>query len=473
MNENNYCVYMHTNKVNGKKYIGITRQNPKIRWANGQGYKTQPFYRAIEKYGWDSFKHDILYKELDYKSACEYEINLIKKYNTTDSKYGYNVSDGGEDVIRYYNNLVHMNKTVYQYSFFGYYIQKFDSIIEAVKYLNIENIHASTNISSCARKNGKSKSAYGFIWSYEYLGEKINEYNLKDAYGEVNRIKVYQYGLDGKYIKMFESINSVANTFNVKQQSISAAIDLPHRKSCGFQWRTYLKEEGIEPYTKNPDRGNKLKKKIVRISKYDLSVTIYDGIVDAKIEMNLQDTSVISDVLNKNRPSAYGYFWFYYSEYESGEWQNQIDYTRMQRPIYVYDKQYNEFIYDSLKELCDRSKEDFNIIFSKSCICEVCNGNSSNHKGFIFSYDKLSYDEIVNKFLPKEKNVGRKKTFVYTLNHMYCGSYNSLKELCDNSLQDFGIKFNMGNVSNVCSGKTKQYKGYIFSYVPLFSENQN
>ena len=189
--------------------------------------------------------------------------------------------------------------------------------------------------------------------------------------------------------------------------------------------------------------------------------------------MNLQDTSVISDVLNKNRPSAYGYFWFYYSEYESGEWQNQIDYTRMQRPIYVYDKQYNEFIYDSLKELCDRSKEDFNIIFSKSCICEVCNGNSSNHKGFIFSYDKLSYDEIVNKFLPKEKNVGRKKTFVYTLNHMYCGSYNSLKELCDNSLQDFGIKFNIGNVSNVCSGKTKQYKGYIFSYVPLFSENQN
>ena len=80
MNENNYCVYMHTNKVNGKKYIGITRQNPKTRWANGKGYKTQPFYRAIEKYGWDSFKHDILYKELDYKSACEYEINLIKKY---------------------------------------------------------------------------------------------------------------------------------------------------------------------------------------------------------------------------------------------------------------------------------------------------------------------------------------------------------------------------------------------------------
>ena len=270
---------------------------------------------------------------MDYKSAYEYEINLIKKYNTTDSKYGYNVSDGGEDVIRYYNNLVHMNKTVYQYSFFGYYIQKFDIIIEAVKYLNIENIHASTNISSCARKNGKSKSAYGFIWSYEYLGEKINEYNLKDAYGEVNRIKVYKYGLDGKYIKMFESLNSVANTFNVKQQSISAAIDLPHRKSCGFQWRTYLKEEGIEPYTKNPDRGNKLKKKIVRISKYDLSVTIYDGIVDAKIEINLQDTSGISDVLTKNRPSAYGYFWFYYSAYESGEWQNQIDYTRMQRPI--------------------------------------------------------------------------------------------------------------------------------------------
>ena len=35
-----YCVYIHTNKINGKKYVGQTSRNPKYRWGkNGIGYK--------------------------------------------------------------------------------------------------------------------------------------------------------------------------------------------------------------------------------------------------------------------------------------------------------------------------------------------------------------------------------------------------------------------------------------------------
>lgn len=47
----NYCVYLHTSPTN-KYYVGITKQNPLKRWANGRGYcKNKHFYNAILKYG--------------------------------------------------------------------------------------------------------------------------------------------------------------------------------------------------------------------------------------------------------------------------------------------------------------------------------------------------------------------------------------------------------------------------------------
>ena len=55
--ENNYSVYVHT-APSGKMYVGITKQKPEYRWGrNGIKYKTQVFYRAIEKYGWDNIDH--------------------------------------------------------------------------------------------------------------------------------------------------------------------------------------------------------------------------------------------------------------------------------------------------------------------------------------------------------------------------------------------------------------------------------
>lgn len=92
----NYTVYMHVTP-NNKKYIGITCKSTAHRWANGNGYKKNVlFYRAITKYGWDNIQHIIIAKDLSKEEACSLEVELIKKYNTTDPTYGYNVSTGGE-----------------------------------------------------------------------------------------------------------------------------------------------------------------------------------------------------------------------------------------------------------------------------------------------------------------------------------------------------------------------------------------
>jgi group I intron endonuclease len=100
-----YYVYVHTNKLNGKKYIGITSQNPKRRWrSNGQGYIGQAFYNAVQKYGWDNFTHDIIAEKLVESDAKTLEQQLIAEFKTTNSKYGYNVTAGGESNLKYLSN---------------------------------------------------------------------------------------------------------------------------------------------------------------------------------------------------------------------------------------------------------------------------------------------------------------------------------------------------------------------------------
>ena len=90
-----YIVYKHTSPL-GKVYIGITKQKPQERWQNGLGYRTQEyFYRAIQKYGWSNFKHEIVYQTESYTDANNKEIELIAQYKSNEKNYGYNVESGG------------------------------------------------------------------------------------------------------------------------------------------------------------------------------------------------------------------------------------------------------------------------------------------------------------------------------------------------------------------------------------------
>lgn len=90
-----YVIYKHISP-SGKIYIGQTCVNPKQRWNGGIGYKhSKHFYNAILKYGWDNISHEIICEGLNKKEADWLEIYLIAYYNSSDNKYGYNISKGG------------------------------------------------------------------------------------------------------------------------------------------------------------------------------------------------------------------------------------------------------------------------------------------------------------------------------------------------------------------------------------------
>ena len=94
----NFKVYKHTTP-SGKSYIGITCQSCEQRWRHGNGYKMQPlFYRAIQKYGWDNMKHEVLFEGLTKEQAGQKEMELITLYKTNNPEFGYNIDNGGNAV---------------------------------------------------------------------------------------------------------------------------------------------------------------------------------------------------------------------------------------------------------------------------------------------------------------------------------------------------------------------------------------
>ena len=90
-----YFVYRHV-APNGKMYVGITSQpEPSIRWGVGGRFyqRNLHFWNAIQKFGWDNFKHIIVAHGLSVDTACHLEKYLINKYDSMNN--GYNQTSGG------------------------------------------------------------------------------------------------------------------------------------------------------------------------------------------------------------------------------------------------------------------------------------------------------------------------------------------------------------------------------------------
>lgn len=93
-----YVVYIHQNKINGKRYVGITN-NTSRRWCKkGERYENCPrFAAAIRKYGWDNFYHVVIVRGLTLEEANVLERFYIREYRTNDKAFGYNMTCGGQN----------------------------------------------------------------------------------------------------------------------------------------------------------------------------------------------------------------------------------------------------------------------------------------------------------------------------------------------------------------------------------------
>lgn len=208
-----YFVYKHTSP-NNKVYIGITSQNPIDRWENGRGYKKQPlFFNAILKYGWNNFKHEILFSGLTQEQAEQKEVELINVYKSNLRKYGYNIANGGNSVGK------HSEETKQKIS---------QSHI---------GIHAG-NKNPCYGRTGKNHPMYGRTGNKNPMygkirrGEKCFE-KLKEKLS----VPVNQFTKDGQFIKTYNSTMDVERELGIWHNTVSKCCKGKVKSAGGFVWK--------------------------------------------------------------------------------------------------------------------------------------------------------------------------------------------------------------------------------------------
>ena len=162
-------LYIHINKINNKKYVGITNNSDAtMRWGeNGTGYFGSVFYnKGISQFGWDNFEHIILNDEINEDTAQQLESRLIKELNLLDEEQGYNEHSGAK--IRPDSNLDMLSKVLIDKINAKY--SNIDKEILQIEYRHTTN-HYSINYLYTLYSEGKINTALdcqrGYMWTEE------------------------------------------------------------------------------------------------------------------------------------------------------------------------------------------------------------------------------------------------------------------------------------------------------------------
>ena len=110
-----YVIYLITNLINNKKYIGQTQQGrEEKRWQEHFVYTVNDnklLHNAIRKYGSENFEVKTIETDIPEELIDERERYYIKYYNTFYlNKQGYNMTEGGQGIHGY----IHTEETKQQ-----------------------------------------------------------------------------------------------------------------------------------------------------------------------------------------------------------------------------------------------------------------------------------------------------------------------------------------------------------------------
>jgi len=228
-------VYMYTNLLNKKVYIGQTvrtiakRRSDHlmvIRYSYKKG-QNMPFILAVKKYGFENFKEDILFSAFDKESLDWAESYFMNQFNSLDKKFGYNLKSAG-------SSGKHSPET-----------------IEKIRQANFSEKRKSIYKSDTFRQKCKLNAKFLFTKeskekaAFSKRGKKPTEDQLRCLSigwrrgllpSERYKRKIIAIK-DGVDFIGFRSIKDAGDFFNIAASSIGATLKGKNHSSAGLKWR--------------------------------------------------------------------------------------------------------------------------------------------------------------------------------------------------------------------------------------------
>lgn len=347
MDEQEYYgfVYITTNLINGKKYIGQKKYDSKYKNYLGSGVYLK---NAVKTYGKDNFERDIIERCKSPDELNEREIFWILHFDAVNNDMFYNLNYGGnqcvfgapmsdeqrkkisESLLEYFKNNSMTEETKKKMSD----SQKGKIITEETRrkigakkkgQTHTEETKAILSQKSLGRRHtdeAKEKiknSGIGRIMPEE-AKKKIGESNLgKKRSSEASnnmtlgqtkrflsyesreylRLPVNQLDLNGNFIKTWDSAKSAGIELEIKSPTHIYACCKKKRNKCGgYKWEYAEKESPIVYIIQKDLDGNMIKS--------------WDSMLSASNELNIS-LEPIRSCCNKKRYTAHGFKWEYAS----------------------------------------------------------------------------------------------------------------------------------------------------------------
>lgn len=253
-------IYITTNLINKKKYIG---QHTTDNLNDGYLGSGKLLHRAIEKYGIENFKREIVVYADSVKELDKLEMQYIEKFNACSSNDYYNIhvgGSGGNTILGYTKEekeaFINKMKEVTSGERNGMYGKKHKEETiellqdkrkeyyeqlpeeEMIKFKNkMREVTKGENNGMFGKNHSqKSRRKMSMNSKGKTLGER-NGMHGKKGENAINGQKVYMYDLEWNLIKVFNTTLEALNFLETKGHTALIKACRQQKVYKGYYWR--------------------------------------------------------------------------------------------------------------------------------------------------------------------------------------------------------------------------------------------